>query len=560
MRLSRLLSTCALLVSVSACGGRYRTEHVGQGIAIVASRGVAISPDEGNAAPPWAVGGGIQLAEGSYDLALRFDVPRAQVIDWTVACPGAQVSGTAGEAFEQYRARRLAELRAQRERDRERTSAVTGAVVGAVAPTTAVRGQVMTPHGQVALQGEVRAPARLAGEAVAHAVIPDELELPPGDLGAGRITSRVRIDTTGPGVCAVTAVADDGNVVGSFAVTRVRDLHAEARLRAEAERSVAITARGRVKARLVAHGADPMVRQLRLQAEAEVAARVRAEAAARAQLRAQARAEVEAEARIEAQIKARAEAHARAEAARRQAEADARLRLVAISARAELRGRYLRNGADPGRRARLAEHQEAQQRAQQAALQARARAEARVVIDLQQQRLDLAERARMALRARFVAWGAIPRPPMPALLAEESGDPPFAGARWVPGTWVWVEGRWQWRPGGWTDPDVFMDAGGDVMVGYDLGGDLDLGVGQPEPTIRDHRRGRDRAIRDHRAGDASPAIRDHRRDTDDKKAEPAVRDHRSSRDEFPTSTIRDHRDDKKDDDDRGGNVRDHRRR
>jgi hypothetical protein len=84
------------LVTVSACAGRYHTTPAafGQATAIVQPR----NPTEGSLTPaeagrPWAVGGGLQLPAGSYELALWFDVPRAQLIEWTVSCPGVVQSG-----------------------------------------------------------------------------------------------------------------------------------------------------------------------------------------------------------------------------------------------------------------------------------------------------------------------------------------------------------------------------------------------------------------------------------------------------------------------------------
>ncbi|MDB4962947.1 MAG: hypothetical protein JWP01_2946 [Myxococcales bacterium] len=172
-------------------------------------------------------------------------------------------------------------------------------------------------------------------------------------------------------------------------------------------------------------------------------------------------------------------------------------------------------------------------------------------IDLQQYRLDLALQARDLLRKRWLAWGAIPRPPMPALLAEIAGEPPFPGAVWTPGRWVWTHGRWEWRRGSWSDPDVFLDA--EVFVGADIG----TGIDAHDETLRDHRR-RER-IRDHRDDDSGSSIRDHR-DRESSKAEPTVRDHRNNHDDTPKSTVRDHRDDKKENDDDKSTIRDHRRR
>jgi len=519
-------------MSVSACAGRYRTELVGQGTAFVQPRIADDGPTTSPAHPPWAVSQGLQLAQGSYELALWFDVPRAQVVDWTVTCPGVELTGTAGESFAQYRARRLGELRAERDRDRERVASLTSTLVAGVA----------TPVGGVAVRGD----------AISDAVIGDVIDLPQGDVGAGRLASTVRVLTGSAGVCAVTATADDATVLGTYQVTRIRDLHLEARAREAAQRDAAIQVRGRMQARLVSHGADPE-RTARIQA----AERARAEARLQLEIEARARAQVEAEARLRAQ-----------------AQLELEHREIAFEARRALRGRCVGNGADPEKRARMHAAAEASITTQRAHQQAELDAQVRVTVDLQQRRLDLAQRARDDLRRRWVAWGAIPRPPMPALLAEEAGEPPFPGARWTPGMWEWVNGRWTWRAGYWSDPDVFGDAGGDLMVGVETGLDFDLGgTSTGRPQIVDHRSGP--KVRDHRNGqdDGSATIRDHRdrespsTSPSTSKPEPTVRDHRNNaREEMPKSTIRDHRDDNKDEDkdedkdDRSGTVRDHRRR
>src|SRR5215216_1018195 len=100
MQLSRVL-----LILLAACGGtRYRTELVGHGNA----------------------GDGIQLPQGNYELAMRFEVPRAQVVDWKIVCPGVDIDGQVGETFPQYRTRRLTELA----RDREADVAAANVVIG----------------------------------------------------------------------------------------------------------------------------------------------------------------------------------------------------------------------------------------------------------------------------------------------------------------------------------------------------------------------------------------------------------------------------------------------
>lgn len=516
----RTLVVCAL---VSGCAGRYHSELVGHGTAIVQPRTeVAAAGPTDAVATPWAVGGGIQLPAGTYDLAMAFDIPRAQEIEWTVSCPGVQMSGLAGETFERYRERRLAELRTQVQRDRERTAAVTSTVVGAFAP----RIGVSAPAGPVVVRGEATVNADAVGEAVAQSAIPDDVMLPAGDVGRGRIAKSVHVTTTGSGMCVVTAIADDANVLATYQVTRIRDLDAEARVAVMAERSAAMSVRSRVKTRLVAFGADAELRERERRAAVEARYAVEAKANAETELR-----------------------------IRMRMEEEERWRIMALHARTQLRGRCEGHGAEPRRRVRIADEQ-----------RIAAEAHARLQVDIEQRRLDMALGARTSLRARLVRLGAIARPPMPALIAENPGVAPFDGAVWIPGKWVWMNGRWNWSAGGWSDPDVFTAAGGDeyleppiddsfiddfIPVGVGVG----VGVGGRDAT-RDHRRPavqRER-LRDHRTHSRSQ-VRDHRDNST--SWTPSKSDPPPSRDDHK-------RDDEKrgeDKDDRGGGrmIRDHRR-
>jgi hypothetical protein len=533
----RTLVVCAL---VSGCAGRYHTEFVGHGTAIVQPRtlvaaGSAPAQSDEIAArsqAPWAVGGGIQLPAGTYDLAMSFDIPRAQEIEWSVSCPGVQQSGIAGETFEHYRERRVAELREQVRRDRERTAAVTSAVVNTFAPRVVASGQA----GPVTVHGEARVNGDAVGEAVAEQAIPDEVMLPIGDVGRGRLAKNVHVTTTGAGMCVVTAIADDADVLATYRVTRVRDLDAEARVAVMSKRSSALSVRGKLQARLVAHGADAELRQ-------------REERAA-------------IEARYAAEAKVQVEVDARAQIRMEQEE---QWRIMALHARAQLRGRCEGHGADPERRRRIADEE-------RIAEEARARLQA----DVEQRRLELALGARASLRDRWTRFGAIARPPMPELLAENPGTAPFEGAVWVDGKWVWTNGRWTWVAGGWSDPDVFTEVGGDdghveiVEDGgsviddpiIDLGVGVGVGVGAAREAVRDHRRQRPKReqFRDHRDG-RSPRngnVRDHRSETRETWT-PTRNDPPPSRDDHKRDDER--RGDKSDDkdDDRGRFTRDHRR-
>ncbi len=492
------------IVSVSACAGRYRTEPVGMGNALIQPRGGdAAAPTAAEQGRPWAVGGGMQLPAGTYDLELAFDIPRAQVIDWTVSCPGAVLSGSAGESLDQFRARRVAEIRAARQRDREAAAAAANLVLGAVTPTVRA--------GNATVSAQVHVDAGVDQEPVL---------LAPDDVGRGRLTDRVRVVTAGDGVCAVIATTDDANVLGSYHVTRVRDLEAEARVRADVERAAALEVRGRVTGQLLTAGASLEARQARIEAAAAAQARIRAEAAAHAQV------------------------------------------AIDIDARA-------RTGAYEWRREYLAYlegecHANPNHRDEGVAERARV---AQVGVDRLQLRLDMVLRTRAQLSYYLIQRGAIARPPMPALIAEAAGPTPFDGARWTAGSWAWVNGGWVWNAGFWGDPDVFTAAGGpdNVAVGGEAGSEsiyYDDGITNPPygygPALRDHRTGEHRNPSSWKSS-SSP--------------EATVRDHRTSSSSSwkssssPDAKVRDHRgddkkDDKKDDDkkDYGGGrfVRDHR--
>jgi hypothetical protein len=594
MRL-RYVSAIAL---VTACGGHLRREVVGSGAAAAQVRGtVAAAP-----------AGGIALARGTYDLALRFDVPRAQVIEWTVTCPGVEQHGVVGEPFEAYRERRLAQLRADRERERRNAAAVTSALVGAVAPTVQARGQASGPSGTATVDAQVSGQALggAAGAAVA-ASIDDIVELPPGDVGAGRLQTRVHVVTAEDGACTVSAVADDPNVLAAFDVVRIRDLDAEAKAHAVAMQGLALEVRGRLTAQLIAVGADPLARQRRLEAEARARAEAQAkrEAEARARAQAQARLEAELRAKREAEARARAEAQARIDAElRAKAEAklaiELRLHQAALQTRGELVA-YLAGEchADPNHRRRVLAEREARLRIE-AEARARADAELRLKLQLERKQREArlrvereqrearlraererqlaleAERARRVeaafavradLRAYLVALGARERPPMPPPIAEAPGAAPFAGAVWVAGRWRWTGGQWLWEAGGWRDTTIFGAAGeSDAVV--TVGGNSSPTHVEPArdtrlDPVRDHRSAPATSgapsVRDHRgepATPSAPSVRDHRGEPATSSA-PPVRDHRGEPATSSAPPVRDHRKDDKQDD-RGPKVRDHR--
>ena len=483
-----------MLILLAACGGtRYRTELVGHGNGMVSSR-VAVAETDLVAAPG---AGGIQLPQGNYELAMRFDVPRAQLVDWKIVCPGVNIDGQAGETFEQYRERRLAELHRDREEHRARAQAAANIVVGAVTPRARVGNAEVHAHVDV------------------RADVNEVIELAPDDVGRGSFVASARVMTAGDGVCALQVSADDADVRAAFTVTRIRDLDAEQRMRTIAAREVAVRVRDQLTAQLVTAGADPSMHQARL--DAETAARFEAHAAA------------------EARVHAKADLRARLEAA-------------AIYARQEYLA-YLSGqcNAEPGGRDRVAEDD-------------RARREARLVAyaEIAQRRDQAALHARATIRAQLIALGAQARPPMPEPKPETPGAAPFDGAAWTAGSWSWESGGWEWQDGGWSDPSLFGESGSGVTVGVGIGASRTYQTGERDHRrnrehVRDHRdvdppkwdasarskdstsstrdhRGESRALWTPKDADKGASVRDHRSKDDDKKQDdgdkPRVRDHR----------------------------------
>ena len=361
-------SFVCLAVVLAGCGAsRFRTEHVG--VAAI-----------GN-------GSSIALARGNYEVALRFDVPRAQVVEWTLQCPSVERTGVAGETFESYRTRRLAELQRMVEQDRRRLATVTNAIGGQAG--AAVR--LDSPGANV--RAEARAPS---GEVVAEQAISEIHELPYGDVGAGTYTATLHVQTGQDGACTVSTRAIDA-IGGTIAVDRVRDLVAEKQERIAAQRANAIDARARVRTRLVALGADELARERRI-AEQE---RLReTERIARAQLREAeriARAQRDEEARLRAEADARirweAEAPARARKAQLEAERQARLEAERLALETERRQR---------------EAKEAEERRARMVIVERERLERiRIIEEERRIRITIIERQRaeaLRIRGMYIAW------------------------------------------------------------------------------------------------------------------------------------------------------------
>ncbi len=273
------------LVVLAACGPHLKTEVIGTRPAAIAPRGT----------PPPTTSAAIALPAGTYDLAIWFDVPRSQHLDWTLACGGVEQHGQLGETFDEYRVHRLAELAAAREHERRQVAGVTSLLVAAVAP------HASTATATVAVDPDA------AGDVVANAAVDPRIAPPPDDVGATRYGSDVRIDTTITAPCALSAATDDATVTGSFRITRIRDLDAEARAVRAAATARALDARASFAATLVAAGADREARQRRIDAAIAIReARLDAEAAVRARFEAEAAARVAAHAEIVARVHARA--------------------------------------------------------------------------------------------------------------------------------------------------------------------------------------------------------------------------------------------------------------
>ncbi|MCB9560876.1 MAG: hypothetical protein H6708_10755 [Kofleriaceae bacterium] len=294
MRRVRLIGFASLscsLLALTACHPRFRRETLGTGTAVLAAPG---GGGDGPSAAPG--GGGVTVAApGTHEIRWAIQVPRAMRVGWTIDCGGTGQAGVAGETLEAYRERRLAELRAARDRDRRTVAAISGAALGQLGAGARVETPTGDAEAQVAVDGQA------AGAAVADAVIADDVALPAGDVGAGEYRGRAEVEAPGPGACTMTLTAADGDdprgVTGGFEVIRVVDTVAERRAARAEARQVAARARIDLQAALVTQGADPMAQQR---------ARDRADAEARAALELRLRAEADARAEAQAEVDARA--------------------------------------------------------------------------------------------------------------------------------------------------------------------------------------------------------------------------------------------------------------
>ncbi|MEO8705644.1 MAG: hypothetical protein ABI867_36775 [Kofleriaceae bacterium] len=473
----------AICFLATGCASHIRTELVGTGTAVIAPR----SAPAGDPPP----GAGMPVPRGSYDLAMWFNIPRAQLVEWRVSCPGVERTGRLGESFETYRDRRLDQLRSEQERERDRRRAAFEAAVAAPPPAETrvapvrTRTRIVTPVGTVVVRGRAAPPPMVEETPPPPPPLPpDDGPLPepvlaPGDDGHGTLSANVRVDTNAPGECVVIATTDDSNVRATYTVVRIRDLDVEAAEARQAALVRAIDVRTRLRTQLVTFGADATARERRREAEGQARARAEVQAgiAARQRVEIELRASREAELRLAQEVELER---------RRRWEADAprRLRLELIASW-ELRAHTHREWfitwlvgechADPGRRARI----EGERRERERLLLVRIEFERqeRLRIRLERERVielrleaERAERMRIAvdIRMRLTGYlqqlGAHLRPPRPAPRLETPGASPFDGADWIAGRWEWRSPQWIWIAGGWTDPDRFGHAGGEIAV------------------------------------------------------------------------------------------------
>ncbi|MFN0245617.1 MAG: hypothetical protein ACKV2T_01830 [Kofleriaceae bacterium] len=368
-----------LAIALVGCGAsRFKTEHVG--------------------VVPLGNGGSVTLARGNYQLAMRFDVPRAQIVEWTLRCPSVERAGVAGETFESYRTRRLAELQRMVEQDRHRLATVTNVIGAHAGAAVQVQGPATT------VSAEARAPS---GEVVAEQAIQQIHELPYGDVGAGSYTTAIHVQTAQDGECTLSTKAIDP-VGGTIAVDRIRDLRAEKQERVAAQNTTAIDARMRVRTRLVALGADEHARERRI---AEEARRREEERIARERREEENRLRLEAEARL----KWESEAPERERRARLEAERNAALEARRIAMENERLAREAKE--EEARRARMVivERErlertrilEEERRARMVIVERERLERTRIIEEERRTRILIIERERSeALRVRgaYVAW------------------------------------------------------------------------------------------------------------------------------------------------------------
>jgi hypothetical protein len=371
----------------------------------------------------------------------QIELPRALEVHYAIECPAGREQGVAGETWEAYRERRLAEL----ERERAEKARMAGAVTDALLGDIGAKAKVETPAGQGEV--EARVDGQAVGEAVAGQALPP-VALSPADTGAQRITRTLEV-APGSGQCELSVWSerpeqDLRGLTGSLTATAIVDLDEERRARVAVVRQGALAVRAEVGAGLVAQGADPHLR-----------ARLRAEARLRAAIEWQRREEARARVRYEREQAALRVRLARAERLRLAREARQRRIGLALEVRGQLWAYLIAHGADPELRVRL--QAEAQLRAEESlrlrAERARRQEEARLRAEAA---LMLQSRAALEARAGVVLWltgnGAVVRPPRPEAPVETPPASASGTAVWVAGAFQWIGGQWVWSAGYWAEP------------------------------------------------------------------------------------------------------------
>lgn len=374
-KFSRAGIVAAAVAFVTGCAPAFQSR-------LVASSTIVARP---GASP--ALAGELPVPASTDGQVLRYTValPRALKLRYQVVCPTAQREGILGETFEEYRARRLAEL----ERERQQQAAALGSLVGMAVPRAQAGAAVSGPGGSAAVSATVD-PGAVATAAAQEAL--PAAALPPGDVGAQLAHATVELGPSSDGKCLVTLWPDPPvqDVTGAqvtLQLVRIVDVAAEERARATALRAQqdqrGHELRARLKMSLVTAGADPMARaRARARAEEE---RRRREAAAEASRRA---AEEEQRRKNAAVYEDQRRRQAVAEASRRAAEEEQRRKNAA---------------AYEAQRRREA----AAEAARQAAAEARARQEAEVRFRINDQR-QRAVALRLTIAGRLVGLGADP--------------------------------------------------------------------------------------------------------------------------------------------------------
>jgi hypothetical protein len=442
------------------CGAHYRQETIGSAHARVDDRDASRT----SVALPVAASG------HRHRIEYQIELPRAVEVHYAIECPTVRNQGIAGETWETYRERRLAELEHERAERAKTAGAVTEALLGGIG----ARASVTTPAGQGDVAAKVDGQA--VGEAVAEQALPP-VALSPADTGARRITGTLEMPPPEDGQCALSLWSerpeqDLRDVTGTITITAIVDMDAEKRTRNARVRRDALEVRAGLRTRLVAQGADPGLRA-RLQAEErlriEVDQRRREEAERRRlalalQVRGQirgyltalgadpdlrARLQIEARLRVEEKRRLRLDAERlRLDAERLRLDAERRRLALALQVRGQVCARLIAQGADPAHR-----HAQAEAALRARAEQAREQEEAR---RRAQEALLRQSRAALEARADIVVWlrgnGAVVRPPRPPVPVETPSPQTTATSVWIDGAFQWVAGQWVWSPGRWTEP------------------------------------------------------------------------------------------------------------